>query len=137
MDQKTSCPSQNTGRRTGRAGRGLFPGDGSFKGAGWPGRIRPAKYSATDCTAHGSAPTWMGTCAACAAPPPRPPDIVVADSGAGVRARGVGGRGAVACPICGAMAGSRCWITDTVMRSGVMALIYIEKTLAVYFRRSV
>src|SRR6186997_2311209 len=43
----------------------------------------------------------------------------------------------MASPISWTMASSRCWITDTVMRSGVMALIYIEKTLAVYCRRSV
>src|SRR4029450_9668307 len=43
----------------------------------------------------------------------------------------------MASPISWTMASSRCWITDTVMRSGVMGLIYIGKTLAVYCRRPV
>ena len=45
-----------------------------------PGRMRPLKYSATALTAHGSAPTWMGTCSACAAKRPSPSKTAVEKS---------------------------------------------------------
>src|SRR5215831_11792038 len=84
-----------------------------------PGQIRSLKNSAMEATAQGSAPTWIGTCSACAASRPWPSKTAVEKSRLEFRICEYAVR-SIASPISCTMDSSRCWMTDTVMRSNAM-----------------
>src|SRR5437879_9632700 len=85
IDQKATCPSTKTGTKAVRSGRWLLPWYGSFSKKTSPGRTRAPKKSRTDSTAHGMAPTWIGTCSAWATSRAWPSQIAVEKSRLEVR----------------------------------------------------
>src|SRR6266478_1685819 len=121
IDQKATCPSTKTGTKAVRSGRWLLPWYGSFNRKTSPGRTRAPKKSRTDSTAHGMAPTWIGTCSAWATRRAWPSQIAVEKSRLELRICEYAVR-SIASPISSTMAEKRCVRTEMVTGSSMPAV---------------
>src|SRR5207244_9153040 len=120
IDQKATCPATKAGTKAGRSGRWLLPWYGSFSRKTSPGRTRAPKKSRTDSTAHGMAPTWIGTCSAWATRRAWPSQIAVEKSRLELRICEYAVR-SIASPISSTMAEKRCVRTEMVSGSSMQA----------------
>src|SRR6267378_2640761 len=121
IDQKVTCPSTKTGTKAVRSGRWLLPWYGSFSRKTSPGRTRAPKKSRTDSTAHGMAPTWIGTCSAWATRRAWPSQIAVEKSRLELRICEYAVR-SIASPISSTMAEKRCVRTEMVTGTSMRAV---------------
>ena len=87
--------------------------------------MSPSKNSVTAFAAQGSAPTWIGTCSACAISRPLRSQIAVEKSRLELRIWEYDVR-SIASPISSTMACSRCCTTETVTGSTVSATLCLH-----------
>src|SRR2546423_1389754 len=121
IDQKATWSSTKTGTNAVRSGRWLLPWYGSLSRKTSPGRTRAPKKSRTDSTAHGMAPTWIGTCSAWATSRAWPSQIAVEKSRLELRICEYAVR-SIASPISSTMAAKRCVRTEMVTGSSMEAV---------------
>src|SRR3989440_8603359 len=122
IDQKATCPSTKTGTKAVRSGRWLLPWYGSFSRKTSPGRTRAPKKSRTDSTAHGIAPTWIGTCSAWATRRAWPSQMAVEKSRLEFRICEYAVR-SIASPISSTMAEKR-WVRTEMVTGSSMQAVY-------------
>src|SRR6266571_6933660 len=90
--------------------------------------MRPWKKSRTDSTAHGIAPTWMGTCSACATSRALASQSAVEKSRLEFRICEYAVR-SIASPISWTIASKRCCRTETVIGSSIVRTVYSERVV--------
>src|SRR3989475_11858646 len=122
IDQHAARPSRKPGRNAVRSGRWLLPWYGSLSRKTSPGRTRAPKKSRTDSTAHGMAPTWMGTCSAWATSRAWPSQMAVEKSRLELRICEYAVR-SIASPISSTMAEKR-WVRTEMVTGSSMQAVY-------------
>src|SRR2546430_8848884 len=122
IDQNATCPSTKTGTNAVRSGRWLLPWYGCLSRKTSPGRTRAPKKSRTDSTAHGMAPTWMGTCSAWATSRAWPSQMAVEKSRLELRICEYAVR-SIASPISSTMAEKR-WVRTEMVTGSSMPAVY-------------
>src|SRR6266850_481048 len=122
IDQNATSPSTNTGTKAVRSGRWLLPWYGSLSRNTSPGRTRSPKKSRTDSTAHGMAPTWIGTWSAWATSRARASQMAVEKSRLELRIWEYAVR-SIASPISSTMAEKR-WVRTEIVTGSSMQAVY-------------